>query len=109
MRFLRKSKTWIEDVEKAGEKMIKNCVNCGAPLEGKKCSYCGTMYNDSGIVASFDKDQCTGTLAIGGNEYTVYLGTMEAFTVCGRAGRDSKGRLQMENGRIIHKFTLIEM
>lgn len=88
---------------------IKNCINCGAPLEGRKCSCCGTVYNDSGVVAVFDKDQCTGTLSIGGNEYKVYLGKMEAFPICERAGRDKEGRYSMKNGRMVHKFTLIEM
>lgn len=22
------------------------CVNCGAPLEGSKCEYCGSVYHD---------------------------------------------------------------
>ncbi len=25
-------------------KDMKNCPNCGAPLEGYKCSYCGTVF-----------------------------------------------------------------
>ena len=24
--------------------MLTNCVNCGAPLHGNKCEYCGTEY-----------------------------------------------------------------
>lgn len=24
---------------------ITNCVNCGAPLHGSACEYCGTEYN----------------------------------------------------------------
>lgn len=88
---------------------ISNCINCGAPLEGRKCSYCGTMYNDSGVVAAFDKDQCTGTLAIGGNEYKVYLGTVEMSIVDEITRRNLEGRVQRTKGREIRKFTLIEM
>lgn len=88
---------------------IRKCVNCGAPLEGRKCSYCGTMYSDSGVVAAFDEDECTGTLTIAGDEYKVYLGSMEAFPIFGIAGRDEKRRFQTKNGRLVHKFTLIEM
>lgn len=88
---------------------IRKCVNCGAPLEGRKCSYCGTMYSDSGVMAAFDEDECTGTLTIVGNEYKVYLGSMEAFPIFGIAGRDEKRRFQTKNGRLVHKFTLIEM
>ena len=88
---------------------MKNCINCGAPLTGNKCTYCGTMYNDSGVVAAFDENEYTGTLTIAGNEYKVYLGRMEAFPIFGIAGRDEKGRFQTTNGRLVHKFTLIEM
>ncbi len=27
--------------------MPTNCVNCGAPLTGSKCQYCGTEYGDA--------------------------------------------------------------
>ena len=27
--------------------MITNCVNCGAPLRGLQCDYCGTLYESS--------------------------------------------------------------
>lgn len=27
---------------------MKNCKNCGAPLHGCKCEYCGTEYTKSG-------------------------------------------------------------
>ena len=87
---------------------ISNCINCGAPLEGRKCSYCGTMYNDSGVVAAFGKDQCTGTLAIGGNEYKVYLGGMEAFYTDESVWRDLNSQLRRVKGRMVHKFMLIE-
>lgn len=88
---------------------MTNCVNCGAPLEGRKCSYCGTMYNDYGVVSVFDKDECTGTLTIAGNEYKVYLGTVEMSIVGESTGRDLKGQLHRTKGRRMHKFTLIEM
>lgn len=25
--------------------MISNCPNCGAPIVGNKCEYCGTIFN----------------------------------------------------------------
>lgn len=25
---------------------MNNCINCGAPLHGSKCEYCGTVYRD---------------------------------------------------------------
>ena len=27
--------------------MLTNCVNCGAPLHGSKCEYCGTEYPEN--------------------------------------------------------------
>lgn len=29
---------------------ITNCKNCGAPLKGSKCEYCGTIYNFNSCV-----------------------------------------------------------
>lgn len=26
--------------------MISNCPNCGAPIVGNKCEYCGTIFNE---------------------------------------------------------------
>ena len=25
---------------------MNNCINCGAPLDGDTCQYCGTVYRD---------------------------------------------------------------
>ena len=25
---------------------MNNCINCGAPINGNKCEYCGTVYRD---------------------------------------------------------------
>lgn len=25
---------------------MNNCINCGAPLDGDACEYCGTVYRD---------------------------------------------------------------
>ncbi len=87
---------------------VRNCVNCGAPLEGRKCAYCGTVYNDYGVTAAFNKDDYTGTLTIGGNEYKVYLGKMEAFYTDESVGRDLNGQFHRVKGRMVHKFMLIE-
>lgn len=29
--------------------MLTNCVNCGAPLEGLKCEYCGTIHENTDV------------------------------------------------------------
>ena len=87
---------------------MTNCVNCGAPITGHKCQYCGTEYNGNGVAANFSESDYTGVLTIGGKEYQVYLGCMEANLLCGaNTGRDMHGRLH--RGEIKHKFTLIEL
>jgi hypothetical protein len=89
--------------------MITNCVNCGAPLHGKKCEYCGTEYNNDGVYASFDRGEATGTISIGGVEYQVHIGSMEGHVLCSGAYRDANGLLHMEQPVMKHKFTLIEL
>lgn len=58
--------------------MIKNCINCGAPIDSTKtkCPYCDTTYNLNDFTAEIDKD-CRGILNIGGNIYNVYLTEIE--------------------------------
>lgn len=89
--------------------MLTNCVNCGAPLRGNRCGYCGTEYTGSDVYASFEPSEATGVLSVGGVEYHVYLGSMEAHTLCEGAHRDSTGRLQMERPVMKRKFSLIEL
>lgn len=40
-------------------KEMPTCVNCGAPLKGLKCEYCGTEYND---VINTDKNNSISIL-----------------------------------------------
>lgn len=89
---------------------MTNCVNCGAPLHGSKCEYCGTEYNSNGITASFYDDNWCGTLEIGGNTYRVYLSHMEAQHISvGCAGRTMDGNIVKPKSRLLHKFTLVEV
>ena len=89
---------------------MTNCVNCGAPLSGSKCTYCGTEYNDRGVVCTLSEEDCTGTLCVGGKEYQGYLGNMEGHLIAGpNTGRDLSGRLHIDRGKLKHKFTLIEL
>ena len=90
--------------------MMTNCVNCGAPLEGKKCKYCGTEYKDHGVVASFGENDWMGTLKVGEKEFPVYIANIEITTIEGaNAGRTIDGRLNRDIIKQIHKFTLVEM
>jgi hypothetical protein len=88
---------------------LKNCVNCGAPLHGSVCEYCGTEYEENGsIQAHFERYDTYGTLKIGTREYTCYIGSVEATNICETAGRDNSGRLIRNPIAMKHKFTLIE-
>lgn len=44
--------THIRMIPKSGEKEYLNCPNCGAPLDGVQCRFCGTyMYNIADLSA----------------------------------------------------------
>lgn len=89
---------------------MTNCVNCGAVLHGSRCEYCGTVYSDNSISASFEEEDWIGTLSAGGKTYRVYIGEMEASVVCGPLTRRlPNGRLHRDNPVIKRKFTLIEV
>ena len=90
--------------------MRTNCVNCGAPLTGSKCQYCGTEYKGNGVVADFGKDDWTGTMSVGGKEYRVYVAKMEQKALDDYPYLDiTTGKLHRDILGYKHKFTLIEM
>lgn len=89
-------------------KSIK-CVNCGAPLEGNKCPYCGSIYSSKGFSATFSKNDYTGVLWVGGKEYKCYIGEVRAETFCLNAGRGMDGAFYRTDPIVKHKFTLIEV
>lgn len=89
-------------------KLIRNCINCGAPLTDFKCSYCGTEYKDEmPIAASFDGYNSKGTLTIAGQTFDVYLNevTVEYNDYGAIRGLDSRLCRPVVNAS--HKFTLI--
>lgn len=89
---------------------MKNCINCGAPLHGRECEYCGTEYGDNRVLCSFGPSDMYGTVSFGGNEYECYLGRVEIEDISGpNAGRDISGRLFRDVIARKHKFTLIEV
>lgn len=90
-----------------GLPMLTNCVNCGAPLHGSKCEYCGTEYNGNNITADFSKDSVFGTLTISGVTYRVYLSETEINNSI-ESGRGIDGKLIKPIMHRTHKFTLIE-
>lgn len=90
--------------------VLTNCVNCGAPLDGLKCKYCGTEYRDHGVVASFGESDWVGTLTVGDKEFKVYLGSMERYAVDSPdSGRMADGTMYREVLGFKHRFSLIEL
>lgn len=89
--------------------MLTNCINCGAPLCGSKCNYCGAEYDGDKIKAEFDRADAQGVLRVGDKEYKVYIGRMEAESAWHNVGRDINGRIRREDVVLKHKFTLIEV
>ena len=90
---------------------MKNCINCGAPLCGTRCEYCGTEYFEDRckINADFSEDDVSGVLRINGIDYSVYLGHMEATPLYPEtAGRCMDGKLYRGKPVLKHKFILIE-
>lgn len=53
---------------------ITNCPNCGAPLHGMKCEYCGTELKGNFVKVDIGESPY-GTLNIGGHDYKVYFNT----------------------------------
>ena len=44
--------THVKLFPKSGDKEYRNCPNCGAPLDGIQCKFCGTyMYNVADLSA----------------------------------------------------------
>lgn len=91
------------------EERMTNCPNCGAPIAGSACQYCGTRFSGNGIQASFGRNDWKGTLDIGGNIYQVYLSQIETSYAGTESWRDESGRLCSNIGRSIRKFTLMEV
>ena len=77
---------------------MKNCPNCGAPvdLEAKKCAYCGTPYVD------FQSLDVGHRLTLKGDYFEKplygYIGEMkvDVHDICSDAGRDAFGRIRKD-------------
>lgn len=91
---------------------VKNCPNCGAPIEGSKCSFCGTPFVDiscidiHGINSISFKD--------GDQVYTarMYVGDLQAAQhPISMTGRDITGVVRRCEcgGRWKIQLTLIEV
>jgi predicted RNA-binding protein with PUA domain len=87
---------------------MTNCKNCGAPLHGNKCEYCGTEYSDRTITGNIPRIGDIGILKVGDEEIKVYIGAIETNGGDAESWRDAEGMLHRTvNSK--RKFTLIEI
>ena len=49
---------------------MTNCINCGAPLSGDKCEYCGTVYGERASYKGNSGCRANGTLNVAGKTFT---------------------------------------
>ena len=88
---------------------MTNCINCGAPLQGNQCEYCGTKYNLGAVFAEFQNTDYMGTFKVDGEEIKVYISSMESRAIGGEPRRDSDGILHRDKPKMKRKFTLVEI
>lgn len=89
---------------------LRNCINCGAPLRGPVCEYCGTMYEkENKFSGKFFEYSMQGEIEFNGQKIPVYITEIECNYVDGCGGRDLSGRLIRGMTRPIRKFTMVEI
>jgi hypothetical protein len=59
--------------------MKTNCKNCGAPLVGNRCEYCGTEYE---YIMELDSFEQVIELNIGGQKRKFYINEISAEPIC---------------------------
>lgn len=88
---------------------MTNCINCGAPLHGNKCEYCGTEYNNRTITGNIPKIGNMCILKVGNEEIKVYIESIEVNERNIEAYRDGIGIIHVSGTTSQRKFTLIEV
>lgn len=87
---------------------MTNCPNCGSPISGTKCEYCGTAFLD--LVDISIGEKCIVCLRHGGNIITgeMYVGNINAEVNYAdrEIGRDSTGRFCREAPTPIVKMSI---
>ena len=90
---------------------LTNCINCGAPLDGPVCPYCGTRYERDNKFKSSPFDySMMGEINFNGETVRVYISEVEFNYLDGPgAGRDLSGRLIRCPIGMKRKFTMVEI
>ena len=87
---------------------MTNCPNCGSPISGTKCEYCGTAFLD--VVDISKGGTCIVRLRHGDEIITgkMYVGNINAEVNYDESviGRDSTGRLHREAPTPIVKMNI---
>ena len=87
---------------------MTNCPNCGSPISGTKCEYCGTAFLDTVDIST--GGTCIVRLRHGNEIITgkMYVGNINAEVnyAASAAGRDSTGRLHIEAPTPIVKMNI---
>lgn len=89
---------------------MTNCVNCGAPLKGLKCEYCGTEYMDKNTIrADFLDENMIGDLIIGGVAFKVRLSSVDIDPDIIKYYRDNEVVCSINASKPVRTFTLVEV
>ncbi len=80
---------------------MTNCPNCGAPISGAECAYCGTKFYN--FVNLDPREKVYLSISHAGKVYTLpcYIGSInvEINSVGSFVGRDITGRLMRTAAR----------
>ena len=97
----------------SGEKemgTLTNCLNCGAPLNSAKCSYCGTVYDlDQKIKFVGQLEDNYVTLNVYGQDVMFYIGDLEIETICGNVYRSDDGILHTSRIKPVMELKLFSV
>lgn len=85
----------------------KTCINCGAPLAGNKCEYCGAEYGNQGF--SGDISAYFGEITVNGETFRCYISGIKVMPIYSpNTGRVRGGSLIGDRIATKRKITLIE-
>lgn len=84
---------------------MTNCPNCGAPVQGAVCEYCGTHFVD---YSHIDPGKSTQMIKLGNHLFEAYVAEFDVFynSIYDLAYRDIEGRLHISDKKIIPEITL---
>lgn len=88
--------------------VAQKCINCGAPLHGCQCEYCGTVYSNEPFSGSVN-DSYTGTITVNGETIRCYISEIEHTYVGDNFYRTIDGKLKRDTFKKYRKITLMEI